>query len=67
MIEKLSTEKTLRSGFTVVEGRLLFKQRLVIPVNYPQIPLILREWHESVFGGHAGVLRTLQRVKATFY
>lgn len=40
---------------------------MVIPHNSKQIPLILQECYDSVVGGHAGVLRTLQRVKATFY
>ncbi|CAA7036029.1 unnamed protein product [Microthlaspi erraticum] len=54
-------------GFTVVAGRLRFKQRLVIPRTSSHIPLILHEYHTGVLGGHSGVLKTLKRVQSMFY
>lgn len=64
---KLQRGEEVKTGFAIVSGRLFYKNKLVIPVNSKQIPLILRECHDSLIGGHTGVLRTLQRVKAIFY
>ncbi|CAA7044113.1 unnamed protein product [Microthlaspi erraticum] len=56
-----------REGFTVVDEKLRFRQRLVIPKTSKYIPLILNEFHTSVVGGHSGVLKTLKRVQGIFY
>ena len=64
---KLQTGQTVKNGFSLVNGRLFYKQKLVIPTSSVHIPLILQECHDTLMGGHAGVLRTLQRVKALFY
>lgn len=57
----------MKQGFSLVNGKLFYKQKLVIPSSSRHIMLILQECHDSVMGGHAGVLRTLQRVKEMFY
>lgn len=67
VVAKLLSGELVKPGFSLVHGRLFYKQKLVIPRNSKQIPLILQECHDTVLGGHAGVLRTLQRVKAMFY
>ena len=64
---RLQTGQTVKNGFSLINGRLFYKQKLVIPSTSNQIPLIMQECHDTVMGGHAGVLRTLQRVKAMFY
>lgn len=64
---KLQSGQEVESGFTLVNGKLFYKQKLVIPATSQQIPLILQESHDTVMGGHAGILRTLQRVKSMFY
>ena len=67
LIGKLQAGQTVKHGFSLVNGRLFYKQMLMIPPDSSQILLILQECHDTVMGGHAGVLRTLQRVKAIFY
>lgn len=54
-------------GYTVDKGRLLYKGRLVIPQKSELIPKLLNEFHDSVVGGHAGELRTYQRLAAEWY
>lgn len=66
-IQKLTAGEQVKPGFSVVHGRLFYKQKLVLPATLAQIPLILQEYHDSMMGGHAGVLRTLQRIKSIFY
>lgn len=53
--------------YTVKEGLLLWKNRLVIPSNDPLVQVILKEFHSTPIGGHAGVTRTLARIRAQFY
>ena len=67
MISEKTVDVEVENGFMVKEGRLLYKGRLVIPSNSAYIPLILKECHDGLLGGHSGVLKTLQRVKSTFY
>lgn len=59
VIAKLSTGDHVKEGFSVVNGRLFYKQRLVIPATSVYILVILQECHDSVMGGHSGILRTL--------
>ena len=66
-IRKVLDKEAVKNGFTVVNGRLFYKNAMVIPADSSQISLILQECHDSLMGGHAGVLRTLQRVRALFY
>ena len=67
LIRRFKNEEQMKAGFTLVNERLFFKNKLVIPANSRYIQLILQECHDSVMGGHAGVLRTLQRVWDLFY
>lgn len=66
LIAKLSCGDTVKAGYAVVNGRLLYKGRVVIPEKSVHIPIILREYHDSLLGGHSGVLKTLQRIRALF-
>ncbi|MCI14924.1 CCHC-type integrase, partial [Trifolium medium] len=53
--------------YTVKEGLLLYRDKLVVP-NSPDIKKqILTEFHTSHMGGHAGILRTIARIQAQFY
>ena len=53
--------------YTVKDGLLFWKNRLVIPNEAELIQLILHEFHSSPIGGHAGITRTMARLKAQFY
>nr|KAJ0228165.1 hypothetical protein LSAT_V11C100046520 [Lactuca sativa] len=54
-------------GYTMEGGKLMYKGRLVIPQKSELIPKLLKEFHDSVMGGHAGELRTYQRLAAEWY
>lgn len=55
------------SNYTVKEDFLFWKGRLTVPSEDEIIQKILQEYHSSPIGGHAGVTRTLARLKAQFY
>lgn len=55
---------TADKHYTVREGLLYWKDRLVIPIEEALIQRILQEYHSSPIGGHAGITRTLARLKA---
>lgn len=53
--------------YRVVDDRLWYKQRLVLPKSSTSIPLILFECHDGKIGGHSGVLKTVKRVQTMFH
>ncbi|CAA7021634.1 unnamed protein product [Microthlaspi erraticum] len=67
IIRKLVARETVKPGYGVVDGRLFYNRRLVLPENSAYIQLILQEYHDSLLGGHSGILKTLKRIHAHFY
>ena len=66
----LTTTRTSSLGstpFTCYNGLLYWKNRLVIPEGSGLRPLILKDFHDSLVGGHAGIARTTARICASFY
>jgi hypothetical protein len=57
----------LHPHYTVLDGFLFRKHKLVIPSN-PQIRTHILEWlHSSHQGGHSGIKASVARIKALFY
>ncbi|KAL4383207.1 hypothetical protein GQ457_15G011330 [Hibiscus cannabinus] len=54
-------------GYSEQGGILLNKGRVIVPKEVALRSLLLREYHQSVSGGHAGILRTFQRLAANFF
>ncbi|WVZ00696.1 hypothetical protein V8G54_026765 [Vigna mungo] len=46
---------------------LLYRGKIWISNQSKFIPLLLREFHETPVGGHAGVSKTLKRISANFF
>ncbi|CAA7021556.1 unnamed protein product [Microthlaspi erraticum] len=67
IIRKLAAGETVKPGYGVVDGRLFYNRRLVLPQNSAYIQLILQEYHDSLLGGHSGILKTMKRIQANFY
>lgn len=49
-------------GWSVADGCLLYKQRLVLPKGSDFISRILQEFHSSALRGHSGVLKPYKRI-----
>ncbi|TYK23171.1 Ty3/gypsy retrotransposon protein [Cucumis melo var. makuwa] len=53
--------------YTIHQGVLKFKGRLVLSKTSTLIPTIMHTYHDSVFGGHSGFLRTYKRIAGELY
>ncbi|TYK13876.1 Ty3/gypsy retrotransposon protein [Cucumis melo var. makuwa] len=53
--------------YTLQQGVLKFKGRLVVSSKSTLLPTILHTYHDSVFGGHSGFLRTYKRLTGEIY
>ena len=54
-------------AFSLVAGQLYYKGKLAIPAGSPYVEALLCEFHNSVVGGHVGILRTYSRLSVEFY
>ncbi|CAM8994324.1 unnamed protein product [Rhodiola kirilowii] len=48
-------------GYQILDGLILYRDRLLVPKDPTLKDLILQEYHDTLLGGHAGVQRTLSR------
>lgn len=53
--------------YSVKDGLLYWKGRLVLPSPSPLQVQVLDEYHSSPIGGYAGVARTLAKIRSQFY
>ena len=67
IIVDLQQGQMTKSGYSLIQGRLFYKYKLVLPAKSTLIPLVLHECHDSPIGGHSGVLKTLKRALASLY
>ncbi|KFK40544.1 hypothetical protein AALP_AA2G009700 [Arabis alpina] len=65
--EEVILDPSSHPDFSVVQGRLLRKGKLVLPAKSVLIDVILHEFHTGKMGGHGGVLKTQKRIDAVFY
>lgn len=65
--EGLRLQKEGYAGFTIRDEKLFYKGRRVIPRASKFIPILLRQYHDSVVGGHAGELKTYLRLATDWF
>lgn len=63
----LRASSTSHAGYSLVQGHLLYKGRLVLPATSPLIPLFLKELHDNPIGGHSGVFKTYKHIAALLF
>lgn len=63
----LQQHPTGHSGYSLVQGNLLYKGRLVLPSGSPFVLQILEECDDGLTGGHSGVVKTYKHVAANVY
>ena len=67
LLERLMIEPNGAGNYTLTEGMLRFKGRLVIRSKGDLKRIILQYLHDSLVGGHSGIQNTYLRVKQLFY
>lgn len=67
IVEALQQGRATEDGYHLQGTRLYYQGRLVLPATSPWRTIMIREFHASPTGGHAGILRTLQRVRANVF
>ncbi|KAA0059477.1 hypothetical protein IC582_002782 [Cucumis melo] len=60
-------EESTENNYSLQNGLLMYKNRLVILKQSSLIPVILDTFHNSAVGGHSGFFRTYKRVAAELY
>ena len=63
----IQQDPTTHPAFSLVAGQLYYKGKLAIPIGSPYVEALLREFYNSVVGGHAGIRRTYSQLSAKFY
>ena len=64
---ELAADPSSHPDYSVLRGRLLRRDKLVIPKESKLIGVILRELHDGHMGGHRGVQQTHKRVSELFF
>ena len=65
--DDLQGDEKAHTYYSLVEGKLRYKGRIVIPKFSRFIPLLLEQYHDSPVGGHSGDLKTYARMAAHWY
>ena len=63
----LLTYPASHPSFSILQGRLFYKNRLVIPSSFSFIFAIIQEGHFGPIKGHSGILKTLKCIATSFY
>ncbi|KAI5434724.1 hypothetical protein KIW84_021518 [Lathyrus oleraceus] len=64
--QQVAVDPSLAPNYTISNGLLLHKGRIWIPSTSRFKAMLLKEFHETPIGGHAGVVKTLKRLSANF-
>ncbi|KAK8919251.1 hypothetical protein KSP39_PZI022114 [Platanthera zijinensis] len=67
IVENLRQAREAAPGYHLQNDRLYYQGRVVIPAQSAWRTVMMHEFHSSPMGGHAGILRTLQRARANVF
>ncbi|KZV13985.1 hypothetical protein F511_44661 [Dorcoceras hygrometricum] len=67
IVQDLSKETRKEGPYTLINGVLLHKGRVVVPRESIWPNKLMREAHLTPMGGHAGALKTLKRIASSFF
>ncbi|KAL4030371.1 hypothetical protein IC575_008607 [Cucumis melo] len=67
IFEKVLTDPDSVPRYSVKQGQLFYKGRLVLPRTSSLLPTILHTFHDALVGGHSRQLRTYKRIAAELY
>ena len=67
VIQAVTAMGNNRGPFSLVADRLHNKGRIVLPASSPMTIKLIKEFHSTPSGGHAGALRTFKRLATNVY
>lgn len=67
LLQQTKANPDAAGHYSVVNDKLWYKRRLVIPKTSKFIPLLLHEFHDSLLGGHGGILKTMKKIQDCFH
>jgi hypothetical protein len=67
LLQRYTDDPVHMPDYKVVDGLPLYKGRIWVSPQSRFKQLLLKEFHDSLVGGHVGVVRTLKRLCANFY
>ena len=67
IMEELKSNSEAHGNYTLENGRLHYKGRLVLSASSSWIPKLRHEYHTTSLGGHSGIFRTFRRIGQSLY
>ena len=67
IMQDLIIDPTSHMGYTLRDQKLFYKEKLMLSKSSSRIPIILKEFHSSLIGGHSGIFRTYKRIASLVY
>ncbi|KAL0545247.1 hypothetical protein IC582_020397 [Cucumis melo] len=65
--QQLQADPPPEGKYSLLNGKLLYKGRVVLSKSPSLIPSLLHTFHDSIFGGHSGFLRTYKRMSGELF
>lgn len=67
ILTDLAEDPNSHPHYQLIQNKLFFHGKLVIPTTSSLIPILLKEFHSTVVGGHSGAYRTYRRLAGNVY
>ena len=67
VMQEVLVQPDKHPGFELKQGKLWYKGRLLLSKASARIPKVLKEFHDSVVGGHSGFFRTYKRISSILF
>lgn len=67
LVQELAADPKSHPDYTMAQGRLLRKGKLVLPKELKVIGIVLKKMHDGRMGGHGGVQHTQKRISELFF